>query len=106
VGNIKIHEVEKNGYFVRLMNMSNNVEEDLSSYAIEQRVATQPVAVYRFPDNVKIKPGQTATVWCNTDQVSEQPPHTFVWPQQSKWGTGPECTTILKKPNGQVLIML
>ena len=26
-----------------------------------------------------------------------------VWKEQLKWGTGPECTTVLSKPNGQAV---
>ena len=101
-GNVKIHEVNKNGYYVRLLNLSNTVDENLSNYTIQQVVSTMPVAVFRIPANTKLAPGHTMTVWSRTDDVEQQPPHTFIWYEQEKWGTGPECTTILAKPNGQV----
>lgn len=102
MGNVKIHEVNKNGYFIRLLNVSNTYEEDLSNYTIQQMVSSMPVAVFRLPCPTKLEPGHTITVWARTDEVEPQPPHTFVWNEQDKWGTGPECTTILAKPNGQV----
>lgn len=101
-GNVKIHEVNKNGYYVRLLNISNTVDEDLSYFTIQQIVSGMPVAVFRFPKSVKLAPGNTVTVWSRTDEVTQQLPQTFVWNEQDKWGTGPECTTILAKPNGQV----
>ena len=101
-GNIKIHEVNKHGYYVRILNVSNTTDEDLSQFTIQQMVSGMPVAIFRFPKSVKLAPGNTITVWARTDEVSQQPPQTFVWNEQEKWGTGPECTTILAKPNGQV----
>lgn len=102
-GNVKIHEVNKDGYFIRLLNVSSTQDEDLSNYTLQQVVSTMPVAVYRLAANVKLPPGHTLTVWSRTDQVQEQPPFTFVWNEQEKFGTGPECTTILTKPNGQAI---
>ena len=101
-GNVKIHEVNKNGYYVRLLNVSNTVDEDLSFYTIQQTVCMMPVAIFRLPAYTKLQPGHTLTVWSRSDEIEPQPPHTFVWNEQEKWGTGPECTTILSKPNGQV----
>jgi hypothetical protein len=103
VGNVKIHEVNKNGYFVRLLNLSHATDEDLGNYTLQQMVSTMPVAVFRMPPGTKLAPGHTMTIWARTDEVAQQPPHTFVWYEQDKWGTGPECTTILAKPNGKAV---
>ncbi len=103
VGNVKIHEVNKNGYYVRLLNVSSTIDEDLSNYIVQQMVATMPVAVFRIASATKLAPGHTLTIWARTDEVVQQPPHTFIWNEQEKWGTGPECTTILAKPNGQAV---
>jgi hypothetical protein len=105
IGNVKIHEVNKNGYYIRILNVSNTIDEDLSNYTIQQVVSTMPVAVYRLPPATKLLPGHTLTVWSRTDEVQPQPPHTYVWQEQDRWGTGPECTTILSKPNGQVILI-
>lgn len=100
---MKIHEVNKNGLYVRLLNLSATQEEDMSNYSIQQMVSTMPVAVYRLPSGTKLAPGGTLTVWAQNDEVQQEPPHTFIWAEQKRWGTGPECTTILAKPNGQVV---
>lgn len=104
IGNIKIHEIDKNGLYVRILNTSNTVEEDLGNFTIQQMISSAPIAVYRFPSkSIKLGPGRIVSVWCNSDEVEQQPPHTFVWKDQLKWGTGPECTTVLSKPNGQAV---
>ena len=41
-------------------------------------------------------------VWSASSLAQHNPPTDFLWKEQNKWGTGPECTTILCKPNGQV----
>ena len=41
-------------------------------------------------------------VWAASSNGKHEPPSDFLWSEQSKWGTGPECTTILCKPSGQV----
>jgi len=45
-------------------------------------------------------------VWCgNSKDITPEPPHVFLWKEQRKWETGPECLTILTKPNGQVVFL-
>ena len=44
-------------------------------------------------------------VWSASSLAQHNPPTDFLWKEQNKWGTGPECTTILCKPNGQVGIL-
>lgn len=71
---------------------------------LQQNVAGHPVAVFRFPPRTKLPAGGTATVWsAKSRQGVTDPPHHFLWKQLNKWGTGPECTTILCKPNGQAV---
>lgn len=41
-------------------------------------------------------------MWSAASLTRHNPPSDFLWKEQHKWGTGPECTTILCKPNGQV----
>ena len=43
-----------------------------------------------------------AQVWSASSHAKHNPPSDFFWTEQAKWGTGPECTTILCRPNGQV----
>jgi len=71
---------------------------------VQQNVGGNPVAVYRFPPRAKFPANSTITVWSGTnDAILHQPPSDYVWKEQLKWGTGPECTTILCKPNGQAI---
>ena len=70
---------------------------------LQQQVGGNPVAVFRFPPKTSFASKGYITVYsgCN-DTILHQPPTQFVWSGQERWGTGPECTTILCKPNGQV----
>ena len=70
---------------------------------LKQHVGGSPVAVFRFPPKTQFVSKSYVTVYsgCN-DPILHQPPTQFVFTDQKKWGTGPECTTILCKPNGEV----
>ena len=82
-------------------------DEELGAYTLQQNVGGHPVAVYRFPNKLKCGANEVITVWSGAnDYQLHQPPSDFVFKEQQKWGTGPECTTILCKPNGQVGFLL
>lgn len=70
---------------------------------IQQNVAGRPVTVFRFPPRTRLKALTHATVWSAQSLARHNPPSDFLWKDQHKWGTGPECTTILCKPNGQAV---
>ncbi|CAF0845747.1 unnamed protein product [Adineta steineri] len=103
--NIRIHEIEPtNGEYLRLLNISNSDDYDLGGHFLQQNIACAPVCRFRFPYNTIIRAGQTVTVWCGAlRDIEPQPPHLFVWKDQRRWETGPECVTILAKPNGQAI---
>ncbi|XP_063398619.1 uncharacterized protein LOC134683324 isoform X3 [Mytilus trossulus] len=103
VGDVKILDVNQEGKYVRLVNEGGK-EVEFGGYMIQQNVGGHPVAVYRFPPRTKFTGNNTITVWSgNNDPMLHQPPTDYVWKEQEKWGTGPECTTILCKPNGQAI---
>uniref|UniRef100_A0A8W8N6E0 LTD domain-containing protein n=1 Tax=Magallana gigas TaxID=29159 RepID=A0A8W8N6E0_MAGGI len=103
VGDIKILEVNQEGKYVRLVN-DGKQEAEFGGHMIQQNVGGHPVAVYRFPPRTKFPANSTLTVWAGSnDPILHQPPSDYVWKEQQKWGTGPECTTILCKPNGQAI---
>ncbi|XP_078333250.1 lamin-B2.L-like isoform X7 [Crassostrea virginica] len=103
VGDIKILEVNQDGKYVRLVN-DGKQEAEFGGHMIQQNVGGHPVAVYRFPPRTKFPGNSTLTVWAGSnDPILHQPPSDYVWKEQQKWGTGPECTTILCKPNGQAI---
>ncbi|XP_060086406.1 uncharacterized protein LOC132565720 [Ylistrum balloti] len=103
IGDIKILEVNQEGKYVRLSNDSEQ-ETEFGGFMIQQNVGGHPVAVYRFPGRAKFPKQSTITVWSGSNEaILHQPPTDYVWKEQTKWGTGPECTTILCKPNGQAI---
>ncbi|XP_070199306.1 uncharacterized protein [Littorina saxatilis] len=102
-GDLKIFEVQQDGKYVRLLN--DGVQEvEFGGFMLQQNVGGHPVAVFRFPPRTKFAPNSTITVYagCN-DHKLHNPPTEFIWKEQQKWGTGPECTTILCRPNGQAI---
>ncbi|CAF3651988.1 unnamed protein product [Rotaria socialis] len=103
--NVRIHEIEStNGDYLRLLNISNSDDYDLSGHFLQQNIACVPVCRFRFPQNTVIRAGQTVTIWCGTfKEIEPQFPHVFVWKEKKRWETGPECVTILAKPNGQAI---
>ncbi|XP_048409700.2 prelamin-A/C-like isoform X2 [Stegostoma tigrinum] len=103
MGNMKIIEVAANGHFVRLLNISLNTEEDIGNYILQQNIGGHPVTVYRFPPRTRVNAGSTITVWSAGAKVPHSPPKDFLLKDSNKFGTGPECTTILCKPNGQAV---
>ncbi|KAK3576197.1 hypothetical protein CHS0354_016020 [Potamilus streckersoni] len=103
IGDTKILEVNQEGKYIRLVNEGKQ-DVEFGGYMIQQNVGGHPVAIYRFPPRTKFAKNTTITVWSgNNDHLLHDPPGDFVWKEQQKWGTGPECTTILCKPNGQAI---
>ncbi|XP_067861421.1 uncharacterized protein [Heptranchias perlo] len=103
MGNIKIVEVAANGHFVRLLNISNDKEEDIGNHILQQNIGGHPVTVYNFPPRTQVKAGSNITVWAAGARVPHNPPIDLLWKECNKFGTGPECTTILCKSNGQAV---
>ncbi|XP_076470987.1 uncharacterized protein LOC143300933 isoform X2 [Babylonia areolata] len=102
-GNMKIAEVHQEGKYVRLVNEGSQ-ELDLGGFTLQQNVGGHPVAMFRFPPRTRFAPNSLVTVYAGcSDRSLHQPPQDFVWKEQQKWGSGPECTTILCKPNGQAV---
>ncbi|XP_046364909.2 lamin-B2-like isoform X3 [Haliotis rufescens] len=103
IGDVKIMEVQQDGKYVRLLN-DGAQELEFGGFMLQQNVGGHPVAVYRFPPRTKFPSNSTITVWSGmNDPILHQPPSDFVWKEQQKWGTGPECTSILCRPNGQAI---
>ncbi|XP_028397529.1 lamin-B2-like [Dendronephthya gigantea] len=102
-GHVKILEVNPSGKYVRLFNSSTFQDEEIGGFMIQQNISGSPVTVFRFPPRTKLKANSHVTVWSAVSLVPHNPPSDFLWKDQHKWGTGPECTTILCKPNGQAV---
>ncbi|XP_031549204.1 lamin-B1-like [Actinia tenebrosa] len=102
-GNVRILEVNPDGNYVRLFNTSAHRDEEIGGYMVQQNVSGRPVTVFRFPPRTRLKALSHTTVWSAGSLMKHNPPSDFLWKEQHKWGTGPECTTILCKPNGQAV---
>ncbi|XP_077967124.1 uncharacterized protein LOC120343340 isoform X2 [Styela clava] len=103
-GNVKVLQVADDGSCVVVSNTSATQEENIGGFMLQQSVGGHPVAVFRFPPRTRLKPSTTTTVWsARALNGVHNPPFHYVWSQLDKWGTGPECTTILCKPNGQAI---
>ncbi|XP_078090818.1 LOW QUALITY PROTEIN: lamin tail domain-containing protein 1-like [Mustelus asterias] len=103
MGNMKIIEVAANGHFVRLLNISQDMEEDIGGFALQQNINGHPVTAYRFPPRTRVNAGAGLTVWAAAAKVPHNPPKDFLLKESNKFGTSPACTTILCKPNGQAV---
>lgn len=106
IGDLKVLEVSKEGHFIRVMNASSQRCEEFGGYVLQQNVMGKMVWHFRFPPFTKFPANSIITVWANgskeyfSSSVSEL---NFVCTEDiTKWGCGPEFTTILCKPNGQV----
>eukprot|EP00061_Rhincodon_typus_P007115 g28464.t1 len=72
MGNMKIIEVAANGHFVRLLNISLNMEEDIGNYILQQNIGGHPVTVYRFPPRTRVNAGSTITSGLASIQGTKQ----------------------------------
>ncbi|KAM8973961.1 LOW QUALITY PROTEIN: lamin tail domain-containing protein 1 [Pelodytes ibericus] len=101
LGNLQISDVQSN--FVRIINCSPDVEEDLGGFILQQNVSGHPVSVYRFPPKIRVTANCTVTVWTGTAGAPHNPPSDLVWKDQQTFITQPRCTTILSSANGHAM---
>lgn len=68
---VRIHEIEMaNGEFLRLLNVSNSDDYDLSDHFLQQNLRSQILCRYRIPPNTILRAGQTLTVIARHSLVS------------------------------------
>nr|XP_012594996.1 lamin tail domain-containing protein 1 isoform X1 [Microcebus murinus]XP_012594997.1 lamin tail domain-containing protein 1 isoform X1 [Microcebus murinus] len=103
LGDIKIVDVNVKGLFVKLINSSHDKELTIGDHILQQNVNGQRVSLYRFLPNIIMQANSTVTVWAAASEAKHQPPSDFLWKEQNKFITSPDCTTILCKPNGQAV---
>ncbi|CAH3027654.1 unnamed protein product, partial [Porites evermanni] len=94
-------EVHPDGDFVRVFNNSEFKDEEIGGFIIRQNVAGRPVSLFRFPPETLLKTQTYTTVWSASSLSNHNPPSELVNRGHHQWRTGPKCTTILCKPNGQ-----
>ncbi|XP_061273561.1 lamin tail domain-containing protein 1 isoform X1 [Bos javanicus] len=103
VGDIKIAEVNVKGLFVKLINSSPDKELEIGNHTLQQNVGGQTISLYRFLPGIIMQANSTVTVWTAASEVKHQSPSDFLWKEQNRFQTGPNCTTILCKPNGEAV---
>ncbi|XP_036745393.2 lamin tail domain-containing protein 1 isoform X2 [Manis pentadactyla] len=103
LGDIKIAEVNVKGLFVKLINSSLDKELEIGGHVLQQNVGGQTVSLYRFLPDIRMQANCTVTVWAAASEAKHQPPSDFLWKEQDKFKTSPDCTTILCKPNGEAI---
>ncbi|KAJ8786039.1 hypothetical protein J1605_006619 [Eschrichtius robustus] len=103
LGDIKIAEVNVKGLCVKLINSSLDKELEIGNHILQQNVDGQTVSVYQFLPNIIMQANSTVTVWAAASEAKHQPPSDFLWKEQNRFRTSPNCTTILCKPNGEAV---
>ncbi|XP_006897283.1 PREDICTED: intermediate filament tail domain-containing protein 1 [Elephantulus edwardii] len=103
IWHIKIVDVNTKGLFVKFINSTHDKELDIGDHILQQKVNGQTVSLYRFLPNVIVQANSTVTVWAAASEATHQPPSDFLWKEQNKFVTSPNCTTILSKPNGEAI---
>ena len=101
---MKILEVSSEGHFIRLINASTQRCEEFGGYVLQQNIVGKMVYHFRFPQYTKFPANGVITVWANgsKEYATADSDVEFINEDVEKWGSGPEYTTILCKPNGQV----
>ncbi|XP_036093128.1 lamin tail domain-containing protein 1 isoform X3 [Rousettus aegyptiacus] len=103
IGDIKIAEVNAMGLYVKLINSSLDKEVEIGNHFLQQNVNGQRVSVYQFLPNIIMQANTTVTVWAAASEGKHRPPSDFLWKEENKFITSPNCTTILCKPNGEAI---
>ncbi|XP_070309903.1 lamin tail domain-containing protein 1 isoform X5 [Odocoileus virginianus] len=103
LGDIKIAEVNVKGLFVKLINSSPDKELEIGNHTLQQNVDGRAVSLYRFLPGIIMQANSTVTVWTAASEVKHQSPSDFLWKEQDRFNTAPNCTTILCKPNGEAV---
>eukprot|EP00070_Physeter_catodon_P040004 XP_028346898.1 lamin tail domain-containing protein 1 isoform X1 [Physeter catodon] len=103
LGDIKIAEVNVKGLCVKLINSSLDKELEIGNHILQQNVDGRTVSLYQFLPNIIMQANSMVTVWAAASEAKHQPPSDFLWKEQNRFRTSPNCTTILCKPNGEAV---
>ncbi|XP_044282007.1 lamin tail domain-containing protein 2 [Varanus komodoensis] len=101
-GSLRIVSVHRAGFFIRIFNALLNKEVDLSSYIIQQWVGGYPVSIYHFPSGTVLPAQHHITVWAAGASLAHEHP-TDKLSSPCFFRAGPECITILRDHNGQIV---
>ncbi|XP_064390888.1 lamin-B2-like [Halichondria panicea] len=96
VGRIHITDVDPEGRYVEIKNMSDEVEP-IKGIKIQHEVEGRSEMIFRFSAKSKLQGGATVTVWSgDADGAVHNPPSNLIWKNQS-WGSGQKTVTKLIK---------
>ncbi|XP_051010592.1 lamin tail domain-containing protein 1 [Acomys russatus] len=103
LGDVKIADINAKGLFVRIVNSSSDREVEIGNHILQQNVGGQAVSLYRFLPSITMQANSSVTVWAAASEAKPQPPTDFVWEEQDRFRSSPDCTTILCKPHGEAV---
>ncbi|XP_054844412.1 lamin tail domain-containing protein 1 [Eublepharis macularius] len=103
IGNLKIAELHPSGRFVKIINNSPDIEEDIGDYILLQNLNGHPISTYKFPPRIRMKANSEIKVWSASSKMTHKPPIHFLWKNLDMFILGPQCTTILCDPSGQAV---
>jgi hypothetical protein len=105
-GFIQICDVDPSGKFVRIKNMSSQIES-LGKFKIQHEVERGSEVVFRFHAKSKLQGGHSVTVWASkAEGAVHSPPDNIIWKAVENWGCGApgeKTVTKLVAPSGDVV---
>ncbi|XP_009955194.1 PREDICTED: lamin tail domain-containing protein 1 [Leptosomus discolor] len=102
IGNLKTAEVDPGRHFVKILNYAPAKDESIGDYLLKQEVQGQPMSVFRFLPETRMRPNSTVTAWAADATVLHKPPSDFLWKELKRFRTTSDCATVLREPTGQL----
>ncbi|KAM4820381.1 lamin tail domain-containing protein 1 [Thomomys bottae] len=100
---IKISEVNIRGLFVKIINSSFDKELQIGGFTLLQNLNGKSISSYKFLPNTSLPANSTVTVWAAASKAKHHPPSDFLWKEQNKFKSSPDCTTILCNSKGEAV---
>ncbi|NXA30194.1 LAML3 protein, partial [Ibidorhyncha struthersii] len=100
-GNISIEEIDADGKFVRLKNISDE-DQPLHGWVLRRHLGSVPDVTYKFPSRFTLQAGQVVTIWGAAAGVSPGPSD-LVWKSLKSWGTADNIGVTLITDDGEEL---
>ncbi|XP_059210313.1 uncharacterized protein LOC131989135 [Centropristis striata] len=102
-GHIMVEEADMEGNYVRLRNNSSSIEkQQLRDWELHIEVHNRKPIMYKFPNSVKIKSGETVTIWSSDHSDKQHPSTDLVWQKQKSWGIGEQLLITLYSSTGEL----
>ncbi|XP_031158447.1 uncharacterized protein LOC116052086 isoform X10 [Sander lucioperca] len=98
---IILDEVDLEGKYVRLCNMSNK-DQPLKDWELYIHVNNRKPILFKFPNFFKLTSGKTVTIWASGCGVDDNPSTDLVWRNQNPWDTGEQLLVSLYSSNGEL----